>query len=156
MMQNITQLYIGLIWGVKGDVNISFLPVVPDTIRVQVEQVEATPTDISTPNCNEKPIFGPRPDTQSAEFDFEAEVKHLPFKLNLGEEAKLTCVQQGWFIDIIYDHPEVFSLHDEDLAFCDQIKHTIPMTMDKPVYLVHCTIPPQLQGEVHKCLDTWL
>ena len=28
--------------------------------------------------------------------------------------------------------------------------------MDKPVYLVHCTIHPQLQGEVHKCLDTWL
>ena len=128
----------------------------PDTIRVQVEQVEATPTDISTPNPNEKPIFGPRPDTQSTDFDFEAEVKCLPFKLNLGEEAKLTCIQQGWFIDLIYDHPEVFSLHDEDLRFCDQIKHMIPMTMDKPVYLVHCTIPPQLQGEVHKCLDTWL
>ena len=30
------------------------------------------------------------------------------------------------------------------------------MTMDKPVYLVHHTIPLQLQGEVHRCLDTWL
>ena len=81
---------------VKGDVvNISFLPVVPNTIRVQVEQVESTPTDISTPNPNEKLVFGPRPDTQSADFDFEAEVKCLPFKLNLGEEAKLTCVQQS-------------------------------------------------------------
>ena len=56
----------------------------------------------------------------------------------------------------IYDHPEVFSLYDEDLQFCDRIKHTIPTMTDKPVYLVHCTIPPQLQGEVHKCLDTWL
>ena len=140
---------------VKGDdVNISFLPVVPNTIRVQVEQVESTPTDILTPNPNEKLVFGPRPDTQSADFDFEAEVKHLLFKLNLGEGAKLTCVQQSWFIDLIYDHPEVFSLHDEDLGFCDQIKYTIPMTMDKPVYLVHHTISPQLQGEVHKCLDT--
>ena len=27
---------------------------------------------------------------------------------------------------------------------------------DKPVYLLHCTIPTQLQGEVCKCLDTWL
>ena len=142
---------------VKGDVvNVSFLPVVPDTIRIQVEQVESTSTDILTPNSNEKPVFGPRPDTQSAEFDFEAEVKCLPFQLNLGNEAKLTCIQQSQFIDLIYDHPEVFSLHDEDLRFCDQIKHTIPMTMDKPVYLVHHTIPPQLQGEVHKCLDTWL
>ena len=34
---------------IKGDdVNISFLPVVPDTIRVQLEQVESTPTDISS------------------------------------------------------------------------------------------------------------
>ena len=73
---------------VKGDdANISFLPVVPDTIRVQVEHVESTPTDISTPDSNEKPVFGPRPDTQAADFDFEAEVKHLPFKLNLGERS---------------------------------------------------------------------
>ena len=131
----------------KGDeVNISFLPVVPNTIRVQVEQVESTPTDISPPNSNEKPVFGPRPDTQATDFHFKAEVQHLPFKLNLGEEAKLTCLQQRQFIDLIYDHPEVFSLHDEDLGFCDWIKHTIPTMMDKPVYLLHCTIPPHLQG----------
>ena len=88
--------------------------------------------------------------------DFEAEVKHLLFQLNLGNEGTLTCIQQSWFIDLLYHHPEVFSLHDEDLRFCDWIKHTIPTMMDKPVYLVHCTIPSQLQGEVHKCLDTWL
>ena len=132
---------------VKGDVaKVSFLPVVPNTIRVQVEQVEATSTDTATPDPQEKLVFGPRPDTQSTNFDFEAEVKQLPFKLNLGDEANLTCIQQSRFIDLIYDHPEVFSLHDEDLGFCDWIRHTIPTTMDKPVYLVHCTIPPQLQG----------
>ena len=142
---------------VQGDVaNVSFLPVVPNTIRVQAGQVEATSDDTSTLSPEEKPVFGPRPNTQSANFDFEAEVKCLPFKLNIGDEAKLTCIQQSRFIDHIYDHPEVFSLHDEDLGFCDWIRHTIPTTMDKPVYLVHCTIPPQLQGEVHKCLDTWL
>ena len=80
----------------------------------------------------------------------------MPFKLNLGEETNMTHIQQGWFIDIIYGHPKVFSLHDEDLAFCDQIKHKIPTNMDRPVYLVHYTIPPQSQGEVCKCLDTWL
>ena len=77
-------------------------------------------------------------------------------KLNLGEDTNMTCVQQGQFLDLIYDHPEVFSLHDEDLRFCDWIKHTIPMTTDRPVYLVHHTILPQLQWEVCKCLDTWL
>ena len=45
---------------VKGDdVNIWFLPVVPNTIRVQVEQVESTPTDVSTPNSNEKNCICP-------------------------------------------------------------------------------------------------
>ena len=103
---------------VEGDVgNVSFLPVVPDTIRVQVGQVESTSVDTSTPNPEEKLVFGPRPNTQSADFDFEAEVKCLPFKLNLGDEAKLTCIQQSRFIDLIYDHPEVFSLHDE-MRYC--------------------------------------
>ena len=142
---------------VEGDVaKISFLPVVPNTIRVQVEQVEATSTDTATPDPQEKLVFGPRPDIQSANFDFQAEVKQLPFKLNLKDEANLTHIQQSWFIDLIYDHPEVFSLHDEDVGFCNWIRHTIPTTTDKPVYLVYHTIPPQLQGEVQKCLDTWL
>ena len=108
---------------VQGNVaNVSFLPVVPNTIRVQVGQVEATSDDTSTPSPEEKPVFGPRPDTQSANFDFEAEAKCLPFKLNIGDEAKLTCIQQSWFIDLVYDHPEVFSLHDEDLRFCDRVR----------------------------------
>ena len=45
---------------------------------------------------------------------------------------------------------------DEDLGLCDCLKHTIPTTTDKPVYLTHRTIPVQLQAEVRKCLDTWL
>ena len=62
-------------------------------------------------------------------------------------------IQQSWFIDLICDHPEVFSLHDEDLGLCEWIRHTIPTTMDRPVYLLHHIIPPQLQGEVHKYLE---
>ena len=119
----------------KGDdVNISFLPVVPDTIRVQLEQVEATSIDISPPDSIEKPVFGPRPNSKAADLNFEAEIQCLPFKLNFGEEANMTHIQQGQFIDLI----------------------VIPMTTDRPVYLLHLTIPPQLQGEVHKCLDIWL
>ena len=142
---------------IKGDdIDISFLPVVPNTIRVQLEQVEVTSTGIYPPDSSERPVFGPRPDTQATDFDSETEIQCLPFKLNLGEEANMTCIQQGWFIDLIYDHPEVFSLYDEDLGFCDWIRHTIPMNTDRPVYLAHCTIPPQLQGEVCKCLNIWL
>ena len=49
-----------------------------------------------------------------------------------------------------------FLLFDGDLGFCDVLKHSIPTTTDKPVYLPHRQIPVQLQSEVRKCLDNWL
>ena len=42
------------------------------------------------------------------------------------------------------------------MGFCDALKHSIPTTTDKPVYLPHRQIPVQLQSEVRKCLDNWL
>ena len=79
----------------------------------------------------------------------------MPFELNIGD-APLTREQQAHPIDVIYDHTEVFSLFDVDLGFCDILKHSIPTTTDKPVYLPHRQIPVQLQSEVRKCLDNWL
>ena len=141
----------------KGNnINISFSPVAPNTIRVKLAQVETTTFDITPPTSSKKPSFGPTPDVNATDFDFQTEINCLPFKLNMGTEANMTCDQQSWFINLIYDHPEVFSLHNEDLGFCDKIMHTIPMTFDRHVYLPHHAIPPQLLGEVHKCLDTWL
>ena len=64
--------------------------------------------------------------------------------------------QQVMFLELIYNNQNVFSLCDEDLGLCDCLKHTIPTTRDKPVYLPHHTIPVQLQAEVRKCLDAWL
>ena len=63
---------------------------------------------------------------------------------------------QAKFIDLIYSNKEVFSLHDEDLGYCDKLMHTIPTGTDKPVHPPHRTIPRQLQGEVHTSLNTWL
>ena len=94
------------------------------------------------------PTFGPCPNTSVADFDFQQEVECLPFKLNLEHQAR--------FINLIYSNQEVFSLHDEDLGYCYKLTHTIPTSTDKPVYLPHRTIPRQLQGEVSKCLNTWL
>ena len=45
--------------------------------------------------------------------------------------------QQKWFLNLVYDHQTVFSLHDENLGLCDQLKHTILTTTDKPIYLPH-------------------
>ena len=141
----------------EGDnIQISFSPVAPDSIRASSEQVETATSDIDPPTSSEKPSFGPRPDVESADFDFKAEIDRLPFKLNMGTTVEMTHEQQSQFINIIYDHPEVFSLHDEDLGFWNKIKHTIPTTSDRPVYLLHHTIPAQSLGEVYKCLDTWL
>ena len=99
--------------------------------------------------------FGPCPNTQVADFDFKKEVEHLPFKINLAD-IHLDKEHQAEFNDLIYSNQEVFSLHDDDLSYCDRLTHTIPTSTDKPVYLLHRTIPRQLQGEVCKCLNTWL
>ena len=101
------------------------------------------------------PKFGPRPDTSSADFNFKMELDHLPFTINISE-APLSREQQSHFIDLIYDYKEVFSLYDGDLRFCDALKHSIPTTTDKPMYLPHQQIPVQLQQEVRKCLESWL
>ena len=104
---------------------------------------------------DEKPAFGTRPDTKDPAFDFKKELERLPFELNI-RDAPLTREQQARLIDVIYDHTKVFSLYDGDLGFCDALKHSIPTTMEKPVYLPHRQIPVQLQSEVRKCLDNWL
>ena len=103
----------------------------------------------------EPPKFGPCPDTTSTDFDFKTELDRLPFTINIGE-APLSREQKSHFIDLIYDYKEVFSFYDGDLGFCDALKHSIPTTTDKPVYLPHRQIPVQLQQEVRKCLESWL
>ena len=110
----------------QGDnIQISFSPVAPNSIRVRLEQVESVTPEITPPTSNDKLSFGPRPDVKSENFDFKAGIDCLPFILNMGTTIEMTHEQQSQFINIIYDHPEVFSLHDEDLGFCDKIKHTI-------------------------------
>ena len=64
----------------------------------------------------------------------------------------MTESQQKRFIELIYNHQSVFSLCDEDLGLCDHLKHTIPTTMDKPIYLPHRTILVQLQAEFTSAL----
>ena len=120
------------------------------------KEKESDPQPTSEDSANqEQPKFGPRPDTSSANFDFKTELERLPFTINIGE-APLSREQQSRFIDLIYDNKEVFSLYDGDLGFCDALKHSIPTTTDKPVYLPHRQIPVQLQQEVRKCLESWL
>ena len=137
-----------------GDnIEVAFQPRPLADIMATLKSVHNEPgTKPSAEPCS---TFGPLPNTSVADFDFQQEVECLPFKLNLGN-VPLEKEHQARFINLIYNNQEVFSLHDEDLGYCNKLTHTIPTSTDKPVYLPHRTIPRQLQGEVHKCLNTWL
>ena len=146
----------------REDKNIkaSFCRVPPPEVQKEVFSNAVVSKDSETVDENgtsgEKPKkFGPHPDFNSPNYDFDKELARLPFLLNLGK-VDLSKNQQVRFLELIYDNQSVFSLGDEDLGLCDHLKHTIPTTTDKPVYLPHRTIPVQLQAEVRKCLDTWL
>ena len=138
-------------------------PVPPEDLREEIlsnaTEVNQETNDTSGRSASnekdKKPSFGARPNTKDPDFDFKKELERLPFELNIGD-APLTRDQQARLIDVIYNHTEVFSLFDGDLGFCDVLKHSIPTTTDKPVYLPHRQIPVQLQSEVRKCLDNWL
>ena len=131
----------------------AFQPIPPADIMATVKSVHNEPC--TKPSAEPHPTFGPRPNTSVADFAFQQEVEHLPSKLNL-EDIPLEKEHQARFINLIYSNQEVFSLHDKDVGYCDRLTHTILTSTDKPVYLPHRTIPRKLQGEVHKCLNTWL
>ena len=142
---------------------VSFRPVPTLDVQADIFSVSVTKTEKEAGEMEmtkggeqeERPKFGPRPKFNSKDYDFKKELARLPFPLNIGE-VELSPSQQKRFLELIYDHQSVFSLCNEDLGLCDHLKHTIPMTTTKPVYLPHHTIPVQLQTEVRKCLDTWL
>ena len=135
----------------------AFQPLPSADIMATVKAVHNEPESMPSKEDNKEPhtTFGSHPNTKAADFDFQKEAEHLPFKLNLGD-IPLDKEHKAKFIDLIYINQEIFLLHDEDLGYCEQLAHTIPMSTDKPVYLPHRTIPRQLHGEVHKCLNTWL
>ena len=144
------------------DISVSLCPVPTPEVQEEIFSAGTSvtrtgETDSSKPTKDqgEKPKFGSQPKFNGPNFDFQKELDRLPFPLNLWK-VEMSKVQQIRFLELIYDKQSVFSLCDEDLALCDHLRHTIPTTMDKPVYLPHQTIPVQLQAEVCKCLDAWL
>ena len=74
----------------EGDrITIRFQPVPPQLIDTNSCQVEARPIQPSSPEI-EKPEFGPRPYTNSTNFNFKNETDWLPLQLNIRKEANLT------------------------------------------------------------------
>ena len=140
-----------------NSIEVAFQPITPADIVATVKIVHTEPVTKPQTEISKEPhpTFGPHPNTNVADFNFQKEVEHLPFKLKL-RNFPLEKEHQAKFIDLIYSNQEVFSLHDEDLGYCNKLTHNFPTSTNKPVYLPHRTIPRQLQGEVCKCLNTWL
>ena len=70
-----------------NNISVGFQPVPPQLINTNSCQLEAGPIQPDSPKT-ERPVFHPRPDTSSADFNFEKELDHLPFQLNIGKAAK--------------------------------------------------------------------
>ena len=136
-----------------NNIEVAFQPIPLADIMATVKLVQDEPG--TKPSTEHHPTFGPHPKTSVVDFNFQQEAERLLFKLNLGD-VPLEKEHQARFINLIYSNQEVFSLHDEDLDYCDRLTPTILTSTDKPVYLPHRTVPRQLQGEVCKCLNTWL
>ena len=138
-------------------IEVAFQPLPPADVMASTEMAHNEPDNMQSvkeASQDPCPTFGPCSHTQVVDFNFEKEVEHLPFKLNLGD-FPLEEEHQAKF-DLINSNQEVFSSHDEDLGYSNQLDHTLLTSTNEPVCLPHRTIPRQFQGEVHKCLNTSL
>ena len=105
----------------EGDnIEVAFQPLPLADIMASVKVVHNEPDQVPLKEASQEPhpTFGSNPNTQAADFDFKKEVECLSFKLSLGD-VPLDKKHQAKFIDLIYSNQEVFSLHDEDLGYCD-------------------------------------
>ena len=82
---------------------------------------------------------GPHTNTQVADFNFKQRSGASSLQASSGN-IPLENENQAKFIDLIYINQEVFSLHDDDLGYCDQFTHTILTSTNKPVFLLHRTV----------------
>ena len=82
----------------ENNIEVAFQPIPPVGIMATVKLVHNEPgTKLSAEPC---PTFGPHPNTGVADFDFQQEVEHLPFKLNVGD-VPLDKEHQARFINLI-------------------------------------------------------
>ena len=103
-----------------NNISVGFQPIPPQLIDINSSQVEAGPIQPNSPKC-ERPEFGPRPDTDSKEFNFKDESDWLPFQLKIRKyfkdesdwlpfqlkirkESNFTQEQQSHFIGLVYDN----------------------------------------------------
>lgn len=83
----------------------------------------------------------------------EARTDEIMSQIDIGE---CTDTQLQKLRDLIGKYPDLFSKGDEDLGYCDKIKHRIHTTDDIPVRVPYRRIPPHQRQAVQEYLDTQL
>jgi hypothetical protein len=76
--------------------------------------------------------------------------RQLIDKMDIGGGIGNDCRDK--LAEVINKHEATFSKTDEDIGFCDAVKHKIITTDDIPVKLAHRRIPPQQWEEVREYL----
>ena len=127
----------------KGnEVKVTFHPIPTPEVQEEILSSAVNNSEASTNKSDqisrsvdegERPRFRSQPKFNDPNFDFQAELKRLPFPINLGE-VDMSKAQQIRFLELIYNNQAVFSLCGEDLGLWNCLKCTIPTTTDKPVY----------------------
>ena len=65
----------------------------------------------------------------------------------------LEAAEQEKLAELLRRHEAVFSKSDDDIGYCDKIKHTIPTVDDVPVKVPHYRIPPSRWNEVREYIQ---
>ena len=81
-----------------NNISMGFQPA-PQLINTSSCQMEAGPFQPDSLDI-ERPEFGPKPNTDSTDFDFKEELDCLPFQLNIRKEANLMWDQQSQFYQL--------------------------------------------------------
>ena len=88
----------------EKNIEVTFQPIPLADIMATVKLVHDEPG--TKTSAEPHPTFGPHPNTVVADFNFQQEVEHLFFKLNLGD-VPLGKEHQARFINLIYSDQEL-------------------------------------------------
>ena len=102
------------------NIKLAFQPLPLAGIMATVKVVHDDPDTRQSKEANKEPHskFGSHPNTKAADFDFPKGSRVSSLQAQSGKHS-LDREHQAKFIDLIYSNQEVFSLHDEDLHYCD-------------------------------------
>ena len=86
-----------------SDIRISFSPMTSSEVQTEILSQGVSNMEPGTTNQHEegkRPKFGPRPNFNDPDFDFQQELSQLPFPVNMGE-VNMNELQQKQFLELI-------------------------------------------------------